>query len=81
MMTIYFRLDYAFGRYPVMEVICDVSQEEDHSQVQFSRRSQCWLGARECAAWVIYKLQGAQGAAAVQRFSYMREPNTNPEKS
>lgn len=50
MMTMYFRRYCAFGHYPVMEVICDVSQKEDHSQAQFSGLSPCWLEGRECAA-------------------------------
>lgn len=47
MMPVYFRLDCAFGHNPAMEVICDVSQKEDHSQAQFSRLSPCWLEGRE----------------------------------
>lgn len=36
--------------YPVMEVICDGNQKEDHSQEQFSRLSPGLLEGKECAA-------------------------------
>lgn len=64
-----------------MEVICDGNQKEDHSKEQFSRLSPGLLEGKECAAWVIHKMQGTERAAAVQRFSCLREPNTKPQQS